>query len=213
MTTATRARTLAGDDAVAVLVDRVDAHVLADLRAGSDGGRQQRLLREVGEDEASVGLEEAAPARLDPDREAALDLGGVQHLERRPARRERVAVGPPVAEVERPGLLQQRPAALGLELAPERVGLLREAHVALLGIREPDDPRAAVARAALVTDLELLAEHHVPPGQRERACRCEPHHAGADDHDLCVGGRAHVLEPSSARDLLAGGEQVEQLRR
>ena len=172
--------------------------MLADLRACGDGGCQHRLLREVGEHEAPVGLEEAAPARLDPDRKAALDLGRFQHLERGAACRKCVAVGPPVAEVERPGLLQQRPAALGLELAPEWVGLLREAHVALFGIREPDDPRAAVARAALVTDLELLAEHDVAPGQRQRACRCEPHHAGADDDDFAVGGRAHVPEPSSA---------------
>ena len=108
MTTATRARTSPAIDAVTVLLDRVDAHVLAELRAGRHSRCQQRLQREVGEDEAAVGLEEPAAARLDPDREATLDLGGVQHLERRPARRERVAVGPPVAEVERPGLLQQR---------------------------------------------------------------------------------------------------------
>ncbi len=82
--------------------------------------------------------------------------------------------------------LDQRLASLGLELAPERDSLLREPHPAGVGIGEPEDPRAPVARASGVADPKLLHEGDGPAGPGELARRREPHHAGADDDDLDV---------------------------
>ena len=86
-------------------------------------------------------------------------------------------------------------AALRLELAPERKALLREPDPALVRIGQADDPRAAVARAAVVAELELLADDDVASCLRERPCGREAHHARADDDDLGVeGGHAPQLE-------------------
>ena len=102
-------------DAVAVLVDRLDADVLAHLEAV--GERRDGFVRM---DDPAVRLEQAALARVGADAEPLLDLACVEHLERRPARCECIAVRLPVAEVERAVQLEQAPAALRLELAPER---------------------------------------------------------------------------------------------
>jgi hypothetical protein len=69
---------------------------------------------------------------------------------------------------------------------PEREALLGQPDPALVRIGETDDPRAAVTRAALVTELELLADDDVASGLRERSCGGEAHHAGADDDDFGV---------------------------
>ena len=56
------------------------------------------------------------------------------------------------------------------------------------GIGQPDDPRPAVARAAVVAELELLADDDVASRLREGTRRRESHHPGSDDDDLCVEG-------------------------
>ena len=171
-------------DRVSVLLHRLDARLLTELGTGVERAASQRRDRVIGEHDAAVALEEAARARLDANREPAADLRGVEHLRLLAARGERPLVGLPVAEVERAVQFEQRPAGFGLERAPERIRLLREPHPARLGIGETDDPRSAVARAAIVSDRELLADDDVATRLGERPCRREPHHAGADDDDL-----------------------------
>ena len=91
-------------DAVAVLVDRLDADVLAHLEAV--GERRDGFVRM---DDPAVRLEQAALARVGADAEPLLDLACIEHLERRPARCECIAVRLPVAEVER--AVQRRASA------------------------------------------------------------------------------------------------------
>ena len=189
-------------DAVAVLVDRFDADVLAHLEAV--GERRDGFVRM---DDPAVRLEQAALARVGADAESMLDLACIEHLERRPARRECIAVRLPVTEVERALQLEQAPAALRLELAPEREGLLREPDPALVRVGQAHDPRAAVARPARVAELELLADDDVAPRLGECPCGGEPHHPGSDDDDLGVEG-AHGPQRN---ERLA--EQVEELTR
>ena len=148
----------------------------------------ERLDRRVGADDAAVRLEEPAVARIGHDAEPVLDLTRVEHLERHAALGQCVAVRPPVAQVERPVQLEQRAAALRLQLAPEREALLGEPDPARLRVREPDDAGTAVARTAVVAELELLADDDVATGAHELPRRREPHHARADDDDLGVDG-------------------------
>ena len=133
-------------------------------------------------DDPPVRLEEAVVAGIDPDPEPVLDLTGVEHGERRPAGGERVAVRPPVAEVDAVQG-EQRTAAVGLELAPEREALLRESHPARVRVGEAHDPGGTVAGAARMAELELLADDDVAPRPLQLPGRGEPHHTCAhDDH-------------------------------
>ena len=146
----------------------------------------QRGERGVGADDSAVCLEEPGLAGADVQWKAPRDLVPAEDLERDPRLGERVPIRPPVAEIERSVPLDQRLARLGLELVPERDGLLREPHPAGVGIGEPEDPGAPVARASVVADPKLLHEGDGPAGPRERPRRGEPHHAGSDDDDLDV---------------------------
>ena len=118
------------------------------------------------------------------------------------AGRERAGVlerdGP---EVERPGRHDQLLAALRLELAPALQGALGEPDVVLIGVRESEDARAAVARAAVVARLELLHEQHAAARLRERACRRDAGDSGPDHDD--VGVARHAARPyrSSLRSV------------
>ena len=87
-------------------------------------------------------------------------------------------------DLDQPVELEQRLAGLPLELAPERERLLREPHVLILCVGEPEDPRAAVARPVRVPDLELLVDDRFVPAAFQRPSGREPHHAPADDRDL-----------------------------
>jgi hypothetical protein len=109
-------------------------------------------------------------------REAPDDLLGVEQLDQR-ARQLEGALRPfPGAadELDDPVQLQQRLAALLLELPPERERLLRHAHPLDLGIGEPEDPGRAVARAARVVELELLVDRDVDSAARQRTGRSKP---------------------------------------
>ncbi len=172
---------VAGLDTRVRLLDRRDSRALPHLEPG--GESREHL---VGVRDAAVGLVQAALAGLESDAEATVDLGRVEHLGGDAARVQRVAVRLPATEVERAVQLEELLAGLRLELPPERVGLLREPDPLDGGIRQPDDPRATVARAALVTELELLQHEHVSSGSGESAGGREPHDARADDDDLGV---------------------------
>src|SRR3954452_6643904 len=60
----------------------------------------------------------------------------------------------------------------------------------LLRIREAKDPRRAVARAAVVPDLQLLVDRHVPAVARKHVGGREPHHSRTDDGDLLLASLA-----------------------
>ena len=121
--------------AVVVLREVLDPASLTHVQTG-----RESLDGCVCDDDAAVRLIEPAVAGIGTDPEPVLDLTCVEHVERHLARGKRVAVRRPVAEVERPVQLEQRHAALGLELTPEREALLREPHPALIRIRKADDP-------------------------------------------------------------------------
>src|SRR3954470_4053707 len=87
-------------------------------------------------------------------------------------------------DLDEPLQVEHRLAALGLELAPEPERLLRQPHVLVLGVGEPEDPRAPVAGAVGIADLELLVDDGLVPAPLERPSRGEPHHARADDRDF-----------------------------
>ncbi len=178
-------------DRLALVLDRLDPRSLAQIRACSGRCTEQCLQRQVGVHDPAVGLEEHGLAVFQPEREAALGLGPVQHLERRAARGQRIPVCLPVTKIDRAGLVEQRASPAGLELLPERIRLLRQPHPAFLGIGEANDARPAVTRAVDVSDLELLADHHAPSRPGERPGRGEAHHPGAHDCDLGVGTRLH----------------------
>ena len=71
------------------------------------------------------------------------------------------------AEVEAARLHDQLLAGLRLELPPALERALRQADVVRVGVGEAEDPRGAVARAALVPEAELLDEDRrpAPPGR------------------------------------------------
>src|SRR3954470_3458435 len=87
-------------------------------------------------------------------------------------------------DLDEPLQVEHRLAALDLELAPEPERLLRQPHVLVLGVGEPEDPRAPVAGAVRVADLELLVDDGLVAAPLERLSRGEPHHARADDRDF-----------------------------
>src|SRR5207302_6956460 len=71
-----------------------------------------------------------------------------------------------------------------VELLPTGVRLLREADPELLGIRDPEDARATVARAAVVVELELLVHRDLRAALPQRPRGRATHHARTDDRDL-----------------------------
>ena len=131
------------------------------------------------------------------DRKPALGLQMLEAVPFDPAGLER-ARG---AFLERPDdleqavQLEQRLAALGLELTPEPERLLGQAHVLLFGVRQPEDARAAVTRAAVVADPVLLVDDDFVPAPRQGAASSKAHHPRSDDGDLHSVGLAY--SPSS----------------
>src|SRR5207302_11509621 len=103
------------------------------------------------------------------------DAAGVERLARAVELRRR--------ELEQTIELEQRLARLALERAPRRERLAREPHPVRLGIGEPEDPRAAVARAAPVVELELLEDAHVVAVARKRPRSGGPRDSRSDDGD------------------------------
>ena len=130
-----------------------------------------------------VKISESASSYAKPKRSRACagvsSSNGTPAAARAPGAQLRVGL-----DVDEPAELEQRPPRLALELAPELVRPLREPDPVLLGVREPEDARRAVARAARVPELELLVDRHLVAALGDRARAGEPHHAGADDRDL-----------------------------
>src|SRR5581483_30901 len=71
----------------------------------------------------------------------------------------------------------------GVELVPTRVRLLREADPLRLGIDDAEDPRTAVARAAVVAGLEPLVDDDVRAAARELPRRGRAQEPRADDRN------------------------------
>ena len=119
------------------------------------------------------------------DRVAALRLVAVEPLPGHAAGFERVrrALLERLHDFDQPVQLEQRLAALGFQLAPQCQRLLREPDVLGLGIREPEDPRAAVARAVVVADAELLVDGDFDTPPLQCPARRQAHDAATDDGD------------------------------
>src|SRR5262249_7301275 len=74
-----------------------------------------------------------------------------------------------------------------------------EAHPLRLGVSEPEDARAAVARSARMSPLELFVDDDLVSAARKRARGCETHYPSADNCDLCHYPSASLLVSSHAR--------------
>ena len=162
------------DDRVGVDLVRVSARVLADVELARERG--ERL---VGAGDAGLRLHDDERAFGHADRVAPLGFLALESLPGNPAALERVggALLQGLHDLDEAGKLEHRLAALGFELAPERERLLGEADVVVFRVGEPEDPRAAVARAAIVTDRELLVDDGLVAAALERPGRREAHHA------------------------------------
>jgi len=146
---------------------------------------EERLPRKVGADDPRLGLEEHRPAVRDADRPALAGRFGLQQLVFGSPSVESVArARRGVADqLEQAVELKEPLARLGLELPPARERLLCELNPLGLGVRQPDDARAAVARPAHVTDVELLVDLDVVPTPRELPRRCGAHDPRSHDRD------------------------------
>ena len=102
-------------------------------------------------------------------------------------------------ELDRPGGEQDLTAGFVFELAPAAEGCLRESHVPLVGVREPEDAGRAVARAAVVADLELIEEHDVVTVASEGTRGGGADDTGADDDDVGVETGHELLDHSVRR--------------
>ena len=94
------------------------------------------------------------------------------------------ALGKIVDELQQAVQLQELDAGFTLELVPAGERLLRQLDELHLRVREPNDARASVTRAARVADLELLVEDDVMAVARKRVCGGRAHDPRADDSDL-----------------------------
>src|SRR5205823_8177636 len=71
-----------------------------------------------------------------------------------------------------------------VELLPTGVRVLREADPELLGIRDTEDARPAVARTVVVVELELLVHRDLRATSCKLPRRRGAHDPGSDDRDL-----------------------------
>src|SRR5439155_10953292 len=119
----------------------------------SAGGTDEGLVRAVRVQHRSVRLEQPLAVDLQP--EPPLDLRGAHELEPGAALLERFAAALDPADVERAVRREELLAGLILELAPADEGLLRQPHELGVGVRDLEDARGAVTRAAIVSGREL----------------------------------------------------------
>ena len=152
---------------------------------------EQGFERQIGIDDAAVLLEEPRRTGLDPQWKTALDLRAAEHLEADTTGGEATRFGSQSPRSRVPEL-EQRPAEFGLQLPPQRIRLLRESHPARVGVGQPDDARAAVARPEVVAELELLEDHDVAPHRASARADASPITPAPDHGDLDV--RAHCAE-------------------
>jgi len=140
----------------------------------------------VGAGDGGLGLHDNERAFGDADRVAPFGFLALESLPGNPAALERVgrALLQGLHDLDEAGELEHGLAALGFQLAPERERLLSEADVVVFRVGEPEDPRATVARAAIVTERELLVDDGLVAAAPERPGRGQAHYPRADDCDL-----------------------------
>ncbi len=174
------------DDVGVQLVERRHAPSRLDSRAARNGEIEKRVAREVGAHDTRLGLMQRCPAGRQDDAELPR-RGGVERPVGSTARVERRSRGQlgRRGELDEPVEPQQLRAGLRLELAPAGDRLGGETHPVRLRIRKPDDPGAAVARAASVIEVELLDDGHLGAVLGQRPGGGAAHHAGTDDRDAC----------------------------
>ena len=151
---------------------------MKDAAASSLDAGLKRGQRAVGEHVARFGLEHPHEALRRAKVEPAHELVPVEDLgldafSGECPLRARLEV---VHELDDPGETEQRLAALCLELAPACERLLGEADPLLLGVGQPKDPLAPVARAPCVPLRELLVDDDVA-APRAREPRPSPAHS------------------------------------
>jgi hypothetical protein len=154
-------------------------------------GARARSTNARGANDPRFRLEERRPAARHADRPAPARFEGIEQLVLGCSRFESIlrALSRILDELEESVQLEQLLARLLLQLVPAREGLFRQLHELDLGICEPHDPRAAMARAARVTDAELLENNDVVPVPRERARGRTAHDPRADDRNVHL----HIL--------------------
>jgi hypothetical protein len=151
------------------------------VSTSSTGRLEERVARAIGEHDARVGDVQGRPA-LREVRALRPNLVLVEQPVRHAALVERTRRGERGVRDELDQPVEAEEA--GIELLPPRVRLLREANPVRLGIRHTEDPRAPVARAAVVVELELLVHRHLGAALAQRPRGRAAHHPRADDCDL-----------------------------
>ena len=83
------------------------------------------------------------------------------------------------------GHMQKLAPRRSFELTPEAVGVPQQRHVGgMLEVPEPNDARAAMGGAAVVTGSMALDPQHPLASACQVLRRCAPHRAEAADHDI-----------------------------
>ena len=136
---------------------------------------RERAARPVGVHDPGVGLEEheRAAAAVTPNASAPPPASSSSHPRRTRSSASCELTTPSRKSSSSPFSSSSSSPLSRLELAPAGERLLREPHPLRLRIREPEDPRPAVARPALVPELELLVDDDVvrPRGAAPRRSR------------------------------------------
>src|SRR5439155_26531971 len=160
-------------------------------------------------DGGRIGLAERDPAGRKLDAEGARDRR-LEQLVLDAESGEHVARGELNArrELDKPVQLEQLGPGLLLELAPARERLLCERDPGRVRVREPEDPRAPVARAARRARLELLVERDVGATLGERPGGGTAHHARPDDCDYwsCQAISNRNVSPGPLSRISRGGK-------
>jgi len=147
------------DHLVVEVVHGCDPPPSPDAGAARPCDVEERMPRDVGEDDAALGLVQRCPA-VGQSRAQSAGAVGVEQLVLDAARVESVRRGELRRrdDLDEPVQLKQPSPTVGLESAPARVRLLREPDPVRIRIRQPDDPRASVARATFVVEGDRVIQ-------------------------------------------------------
>ena len=153
-----------------------------------------------------MGGEDRVAGRCEPGEALPCHLPG-KAFDRHPAGGQPVGdgvdeLGGP--EVDRAHPVDQRPAALGLELVPVAERLAHEGDVAVVVVGEAQDPRPAVRGAARVVAGEALEQNDGAAAAGERPGRRQSGGAPAD-HDVL--DALHQLSSSARRRRGSGARR------